>query len=112
MPPFTKTIAPTFANPGRNVLASPWSNWAPIHKNTASNCKRHSNHCAYTLNEQPFIAGVAPAFADYIVFGALQWARCVSPMKLLTEDDSVYAWRKRLLDYFEGMAGKAMAREI
>ena len=33
-------------------------------------------------------------------------------MKMLTDDDSVYAWRKRLLDYFDGMAGKAMAREI
>ena len=65
-----------------------------------------------TLNGQSFIGGAAPIFADYIVFGALQWARRVSPMKLLTEDDSVYAWRKRLLDYFDGMAGKAMAREI
>lgn len=65
-----------------------------------------------TLNEQAFIGGAAPTFADYIVFGALQWARCVSPMKLLAQDDCVYAWRKRLLDYFDGMAGKAMAREI
>ena len=65
-----------------------------------------------TLNEQAFIGGAAPTFADYIVFGALQWARCVSPMKLLADDDSVYAWRERLLDYFDGMAGKAMAREI
>ena len=65
-----------------------------------------------TLNEQAFIGGAAPTFADYIVFGALQWARCVSPMKLLADDDSVYAWRKRLLDYFDGMAGNAMAREI
>lgn len=65
-----------------------------------------------TLNGQAFIGGAVPTFADYIVFGALQWARCVSPMKLLTDDDSVYAWRKRLLDYFDGMAGKAPAREI
>lgn len=65
-----------------------------------------------TLNEQAFIGGAAPTFADYIVFGALQWARCVSPMKLLADDDSVYAWRERLLDYFDGMAGNAMAREI
>ena len=65
-----------------------------------------------TLNGQAFIGGAAPTFADYIVFGALQWARRVSPMKLLAQDDSVYAWRKRLLDYFDGMAGKAPAREI
>ena len=65
-----------------------------------------------TASEQPFIGGAAPTFADYIVFGALQWARCVSPTKLLAEDDPVYAWRKRLLDCFDGMAGKALAREI
>jgi glutathione S-transferase len=65
-----------------------------------------------TLNDQPFIAGAAPAFADYIVFGALQWARCVSPLKLLSEDDPLYAWRKRLLECFDGMAGKALARDI
>ena len=67
-----------------------------------------------SLNGQAFSGGAAPTYADYMVFGALQWARCVSPMKLklLTDDDSVYAWRKRLLDYFDGMAGKAMAREI
>ena len=39
-------------------------------------------------------------------------ARCISPIKLLTNDDFVYAWRKRLLDYFDGMAGEAKAREI
>ena len=65
-----------------------------------------------TLNEQAFIGGAAPAFADYIVFGALQWARCISPVKLLAEHDPVYAWRKRLLDCFDGMPGNALAREI
>jgi hypothetical protein len=38
------------------------------------------------------------------VFGAFQWARVVSPFKLLMEDDPVYAWRERLLDAFDGMA--------
>ena len=65
-----------------------------------------------SLNGQAFSGGAAPTYADYMVFGALQWARRVSPKKLLTEDDSVYAWRKRLLDYFDGMAGKAPACEI
>jgi hypothetical protein len=41
------------------------------------------------------------------VFGGFQWARVVSPFKLLTEDDPVHAWRERLLDAFDGMARKS-----
>lgn len=64
-----------------------------------------------TLGEQAFIAGAAPAFADYIVFGGLQWARCVSPVALLEKTDPVYAWRERLLDAFDGVGRNALARE-
>jgi len=60
-----------------------------------------------TLNSQNYLGGAAPNYADYIVFGAFQWARVVSPFRLLAEDDSVYAWRERLLDAFEGMARKS-----
>ena len=35
-----------------------------------------------------------PNYADYIVFGPFQWARVVSPFKLLEDEDPVYAWRK------------------
>ena len=41
------------------------------------------------------------------MFGAFQWARVVSPFKLLVEDDPVYAWRERLLDAFDGLARKS-----
>jgi hypothetical protein len=41
------------------------------------------------------------------MFGGFQWARVVSPFKLLTEDDPVHAWRERLLDAFDGMARKS-----
>jgi glutathione S-transferase len=60
-----------------------------------------------TLNTQKYLGGAAPHYADYIVFGAFQWARVVSPFKLLAEDDPVYAWRERLLDAFDGMARKS-----
>jgi glutathione S-transferase len=60
-----------------------------------------------TLRSQPFLGGTAANYADYIVFGAFQWARVVSPFKLLTEDDPVYAWRERLLDAFDGLARKS-----
>jgi glutathione S-transferase len=46
-----------------------------------------------TLRTQPFIGGAAANYADYIVFGAFQWGRVVSPFKLLMEDDPVYGWR-------------------
>jgi len=60
-----------------------------------------------TLTHQPFLAGSKPAWADYIVFGAFQWARCVSPIKLLAENDPLYRWRELMLDLFDGLARKA-----
>jgi glutathione S-transferase len=57
-----------------------------------------------TLSDQPFVAGHEPAFADYVVFGAFQWARVVSPHDLLDGDDPVVAWRERMLDLFGGLA--------
>ena len=55
-----------------------------------------------TLKRQPFVAGEQPLFADYIVFGALQWMRvcCSRP---LTLPDEVQAWFDRLLDMYDGM---------
>ncbi len=60
-----------------------------------------------TLKTQAYLGGTAPNYADYIVFGGFQWARVVSPFKLLESDDPVYAWRERLLDAFDGMARKS-----
>ena len=60
-----------------------------------------------TLKTQAYLGGATPNYADYIVFGPFQWARVVSPFKLLAEDDPVYAWRERLLDAFDGMARKS-----
>ncbi len=60
------------------------------------------------LTTQPYLAGDTPAYADYIVFGSFQWARCISPIALLVKDDPVAAWRERLLAAFDGYAGKAI----
>jgi glutathione S-transferase len=60
-----------------------------------------------TLKAQLYLGGVAPNYADYIVFGGFQWARVVSAFKLLDADDPVYAWRERLLDAFGGLARKS-----
>lgn len=60
-----------------------------------------------TLKAQPFLGGAAPLYADYAVFGGFQWCRCISPFKLLAEDDPVHAWRGRMLGLFDGLAGQA-----
>ncbi len=62
-----------------------------------------------TVERQKFLAGDAPAYADYIVFGAFQWARAISDFELLAADDPVAAWRGRVLDMFGGYARKSPA---
>jgi glutathione S-transferase len=62
-----------------------------------------------TLAGQPYLGGSAARYADYIVFGCMQWARCISPIELLAADDPVAQWRGRLLDLFDGFARTAPA---
>ena len=62
-----------------------------------------------TLAAQPFLSGAAPAYADYIVFGALQWARLTSPWPLTEPDTALYAWREHMLDLHDGEARAAPA---
>jgi glutathione S-transferase len=56
------------------------------------------------VRSQPFMSGEAPMQADAIVFGCFQWARCTSPFRLLEADDTVEAWRQRMLDLHGGLA--------
>jgi len=63
------------------------------------------------LAEQPYIAGMTPGYADYIVFGALQWLRSGSPFPGLTRDDPVFAYRERLLDLYNGLGRNAVHLE-
>ena len=51
--------------------------------------------------QQSFVvAGAAPAYADHAIFGAFQWARVISPVKLTAPDDPVSAWVDRMLDAY------------
>jgi glutathione S-transferase len=59
------------------------------------------------LGQQDFIAGAAPAFCDYMPFGALQWARCVSTQSFLAADDAVAHWFERMLDLYDGLGRRA-----
>jgi glutathione S-transferase len=55
------------------------------------------------LTEAPFLGGAAPLYADYLVFAALQWARVISPFRVLEVDDPVLAWFERCLDLHGGL---------
>jgi glutathione S-transferase len=61
------------------------------------------------LTYQPFIGGAAPLFADYIVFGAFQFARVVSSFQPLADDDPVRAWFQRCLDLHDGLGARVAA---
>jgi glutathione S-transferase len=61
------------------------------------------------LKTQPYFGGDSPLYADYAVFGPFQWARCISPFRILDAADPLSAWLERLLARFDGLAGKAPA---
>jgi glutathione S-transferase len=63
----------------------------------------------HMLKFQPFLGGDGPLFADYILFGALQWSRVASPKRLLAADDPVGDWFERCLDLHDGRARQVMA---
>ncbi len=60
------------------------------------------------LSYQPFIGGAAPLYPDYVVFGAFQWVRVMSPFKVLEGSDPVSHWFERLLD-LHGALGRSVA---
>ena len=61
------------------------------------------------LQRQPFIGGERPLFADYIVFGSLQWPRVISAFRILADDDPVRDWFERCLDLHDGLGRNAPA---
>jgi glutathione S-transferase len=60
-----------------------------------------------TVRAQPFLGGERPLYADYIVFGAFQWARGISDLKLLAADDPVALWRERMLGLHDRLGAEA-----
>lgn len=61
------------------------------------------------LRFQPFIGGERPLFADYIVFGALQWLRVTSQARVLADGDPVAQWFERCLDLHAGLGRSVSA---
>ena len=60
-----------------------------------------------TLRGQPWLGGVVPSYADFIVGGTLMWPRCTSRFALLAGDDPISEWLNRLLDLFGGLGRQA-----
>jgi len=58
------------------------------------------------LKKQPYIGGPAPAFADYVVFGPLQWLRTCATRDVMPKDSRVADWFERLLDMYDGAGRK------
>jgi glutathione S-transferase len=59
------------------------------------------------LADQLFVCGAEPGFADYLLLGTFQWARCGSGYALLDPADPVASYRERLLDLFDGLARRS-----
>ena len=70
------------------------------------------NTLGTTFKIHNFVAGETPVFSDYIVFGAFQWARCISEFSLLNADDSVYSWREKMLNLHDGLARNAVGNAV
>lgn len=58
---------------------------------------------AMMLGKQAFIGGETPSFADYIVFGPLQWVRISSQKTMLPDEGPVTDWFNRCLDLYDGL---------
>ena len=60
-----------------------------------------------TLQAARFLGGEGPLYADYVIFGAFQWARLTSPFRLLAEGDPIGVWFARCLDLYDGLGRRA-----
>ena len=59
------------------------------------------------LRRQPFVAGQAPAYPDYIVFGTLQMPRILNGAEIILNQDAIVEWRDRMRQLFGGLAESA-----
>jgi glutathione S-transferase len=60
------------------------------------------------LRDTPFLDGDTPSGADYLLFGSMMWAYCVSTETLVPPDDEVARWFERMLAQHGGLAASAV----
>jgi glutathione S-transferase len=56
-----------------------------------------------TLQDQRFLSGEQPGYADYIAVGFLLWVASVTTLPLLERDDPAIAWFERMRDLHGGL---------
>jgi glutathione S-transferase len=59
-----------------------------------------------TLQEQPYVAGAAAGYADYVVFSMFQYARLGCPDEFLAEGTALRRWRDGLVRAFDGLGDR------
>ena len=59
---------------------------------------------AATLGQQPYVAGESPAYADHIVFAALQWLRVCSTHDVTSGEPALAGWFTHMLNAYDGLA--------
>ena len=58
-----------------------------------------------TLQTQAYLAGDSPAYADYIVFGAFQWARLGCPRSIVRRGDEIlHTWLNSMRSLHDNLA--------
>ena len=62
------------------------------------------------LEEKNFLGGAAPTYADYILFGLLQWSRVTSRTQALEDGDVITGWFDRMLDLYDGAGRRELSR--
>ena len=87
-PYWRRPIRPIFARTGRSASGNRWKRSPPAGRNVLPASVPRSSRCAARSATSRSSAEHSPLFADYIVFGALQWARIVSPFQVLADDDT------------------------
>jgi glutathione S-transferase len=101
---FRKTREARFGKPLEQVVAA--------RDSAVTGFRKSLDPMRLTLRTQSYLGGEQPNYADYIVFGGFQWARVVSPFKLLETNDPIYAWREKLLDAFDDLARKSQGYPV
>jgi glutathione S-transferase len=64
------------------------------------------------LQRQPWLGGVGPSYADHILFGGFQQARILGIELLAADDETMRAWRERMLDAYGGAARQAFIAPV
>jgi glutathione S-transferase len=65
-----------------------------------------------TLSEQAYLAGAEPAYADYVLFSVLQYARLGSPHEFLPEGTALRRWRDAIVSRFDQLGDRYPAYPV